>query len=118
MVLLGNIITGLLAFIHFYILFLEMFRWDAPRTMKSFGTTPEFAAQTKSMAANQGLYNGFLAAGLAWGLLSDQFQVKVFFLICILVAGAFGAISTKNPRIHVFQTIPATLALLLLWIGN
>lgn len=115
---LANIITALVALTHFYILYLEMFQWDKPRTMKAFGLTPEFAAQTKGMAANQGLYNGFLAAGLMWGLLTDQFAVKVFFLLCVLVAGVFGAVSTRNPRIHFFQTIPAALGLLLLWLGH
>lgn len=115
---LANIITTLVALIHFYILYLEMFQWDKPRTMKAFGLTPEFAAQSKSMAANQGLYNGFLAAGLTWGLATGQFQVKVFFLLCVLVAGVYGAVSTRNPRIHFFQTIPATLGLLLLWLGQ
>ncbi len=115
---LANIVTALIALVHFYILYLEMFQWDKPRTMQAFGTTPEFAAQTKGMAANQGLYNGFLAAGLVWGLVTDQFQVKAFFLLCVLVAGVFGALSTKNPRIHFFQTIPAALGLLLLWLGQ
>ncbi len=115
---LANIIAALVALTHFYILYLEMFQWDSPRTMKAFGTTPEFAAQSKSMAANQGLYNGFLAAGLVWGLATDQFAVKAFFLLCVLVAGVVGAVSTKNPRIHFFQTIPAGLGLLLLWLGQ
>lgn len=115
---LANIITALVALTHFYILYLEMFQWNKPRTMKAFGLTPEFAAQTKGMAANQGLYNGFLAAGLTWGLVTDQFPVKVFFLLCVLVAGVFGAVSTRNPRIHFFQTVPATLGLLLLWLGH
>ena len=115
---LANIITTLIALTHFYIRYLEMFAWDKPRTMQAFGLTPEQAAQTRGMAANQGLYNGFLAAGLAWGLASNQFQVKVFFLLCVLVAGVFGAASTRNPRIHFFQTIPSGLGLLLLWLGR
>ncbi|MBZ9750937.1 DUF1304 domain-containing protein [Deinococcus sp. HMF7604] len=118
MTLLGNVVVGAVALIHVYILVLEMFLWETPRAMKAFGTTPALAAQTRSLAANQGLYNGFLAAGLLWGLVTDQFSVKVFFLLCVLVAGVYGATSTRNPRIHFVQTVPATLGLLLLWLGR
>ncbi|MVN87281.1 DUF1304 family protein [Deinococcus sp. HMF7620] len=118
MTLLGNVVVGAVALIHVYILVLEMFLWETPRAMKAFGTTPALAAQTRSLAANQGLYNGFLAAGLLWGLVTDQFAVKVFFLLCVLVAGVYGATSTRNPRIHFVQTVPATLGLLLLWLGR
>ena len=93
-------LTALVVLIHLYIVYLEMFAWEAPRTRKAFGTTAEFAAQTKVLAANQGLYNGFLAAGLIWGLwLGDAgFAVKTFFLACVLVAGLYGA-ATASKRL-------------------
>ena len=111
----ATIVVALIALLHAYILVLEMFLWDTPRGRKAFGLTPEQAAQTKVLAANQGLYNGFLAAGLAWGLwLGDAGgQVKVFFLLCVLVAGLYGA-ATANRRILFIQAIPAAIGLALL----
>ena len=108
----GSILSGLVALIHFYILVLEMFLWDTPRGRKSFGTTPEFAAQSKILAANQGLYNGFLAAGLIWGIWLGEAgdPVKIFFLLCVAVAGLYGAL-TVGIRILLIQTVPALLAL-------
>ncbi|WP_234263622.1 DUF1304 domain-containing protein [Hydrogenophaga sp. NFH-34] len=105
----------LVALIHVYILVLEMFFWDKPRGMKAFGLQPEFAAATKVLAANQGLYNGFLAAGLFWGLWQGaQGQaVQVFFLLCVLVAGLYGA-ATASRRILFVQALPAGMGLLLL----
>ena len=87
--MLANILTGLVALIHLYILVLEMFLWDTPRGRKAFGTTEAFAKESKVLAANQGLYNGFLAAGLIWGTyLGDAGDpVKIFFLLCVAVAG-------------------------------
>ncbi len=115
MALLANIVIALVALIHLYILVLEMFLWDTPRGHKAFGLTPEFAAQTKVLAANQGLYNGFLAAGLLWGLSMGPAgqAVKVFFLLCVLVAGLYGA-ATASRRILYVQALPAAAALLLL----
>lgn len=114
----ANILIGLIAVLHVYILVLEMFLWDKPQGMKAFSLTPELAKQTKALAANQGLYNGFLAAGLFWGLFlgPDGLQVKVFFLLCVLIAGLYGA-ATANQRILFIQAIPAALALLLLWLS-
>lgn len=114
----GNILTGVVALIHVYIVILEMALWDTPRGRKIFGTTEEFAAASKVLAANQGLYNGFLVAGLAWGLwLGDAgFAVKVFFLACVLVAGLYGA-ATVSRRILYVQSVPAALALAALWAG-
>jgi putative membrane protein len=111
----ADIVVGLIALLHVYILVLEMFMWETPRARKAFGTTPEFAAQSKVLAANQGLYNGFLAAGLFWGLwLGDAgYGVKVFFLLCVLVAGVYGA-ATANKRILFVQAVPAAVGLALL----
>jgi putative membrane protein len=99
--------------IHVYIVILEMFLWRTERGMKSFGTDQAFADRSAALAANQGLYNGFLVAGLAWGLLAPDplgFQVKVFFLACVVVAGVYGA-ATVNRRILFVQAVPAILAL-------
>lgn len=110
----ANVLTGVIAALHVWILVLEMFLWDKPYGRKAFGLTPEFATASKALAANQGLYNGFLAAGLFWGLLlgAGGEQVKVFFLLCVLVAGVFGAL-TANRRILFIQAVPAGVALLL-----
>jgi putative membrane protein len=87
-----------------------MFLWDKPKGMKTFGLTPEKAAMTKSLAMNQGLYNGFLAAGLAWGLYAAAFDFKVFFLACVVVAGVFGA-ATASRKILWVQALPGLVAL-------
>ncbi|MFG3409759.1 DUF1304 domain-containing protein [Streptomyces sp. NPDC048142] len=107
-----------LALLHVYILVLEMFLWTGPRARAAFGTTEEFATSTKAMAANQGLYNGFLAAGLLWGAFASDpvgFQVRIFFLACVAVAGLYGA-ATASRKILFVQTVPAlaVLALVLL----
>ena len=118
--MIGNIATGIVAAIHLYILVLEMFLWDKPQGRRAFGTTEEFARQSKVLAANQGLYNGFLAAGLVWGLIHTNpgfaFQIKAFFLLCVIVAGAYGA-ATVSRRILYVQAAPAALALVLLWLA-
>ena len=106
-------LVALVALIHVYIVVLEMFLWTTPRGRAAFGLTPEFAEQTKALAANQGLYNGFLAAGLVWGIVGPdhlRFGVQVFFLLCVMVAGVYGA-ATASRKILVVQTLPATLAL-------
>lgn len=105
------VLVNLIALLHVYILVLEMFQWQTPRAMKAFGMTPELAAQTTAMAANQGLYNGFLAAGLIWGLVTHSPSVQLSFLICVAVAGGYGA-ATTNRRILFIQTVPAALAIL------
>ena len=112
MTLIAAALVGLIALLHGYILVLEMFLWTTPRAMKAFGTTPEFAAQTRALAANQGLYNGFLAAGLIWGLITGSAAIQLFFLACVAVAGLYGA-ATANRRILFIQTVPAALAALL-----
>jgi putative membrane protein len=108
----GNVLVALVAVLHLYFLALEMFLWDTPRGRKVFGLTPEFAKASRSLAANQGLYNGFLAAGLVWGLTlgADGSSIKVFFLGCVIVAGAFGG-ATANRRILWVQALPGALAL-------
>jgi len=110
------VLVGLVAALHLYFLVLEMFLWDTPTGHRTFGLEPAFAAESKTLAANQGLYNGFLAAGLAWGLwLGDAGEaVTVFFLGCVIVAGVFGAM-TVNRRILLVQALPALAALLALW---
>jgi len=106
----SQILVGLVALLHLYFLVLEMFLWTTPRGRATFGTTAEFAEASKGLAANQGLYNGFLVAGLVWGLVADQTGVLVFFLSCVVVAGLYGA-ATVNKRIVFVQAVPAALAL-------
>lgn len=110
--MLGTILTGLVAALHLYFLILEMFLWDKPFGRKTFNLTPEFATASKTLAANQGLYNGFLAAGLAWGLWLGPagLSVKSFFLGCVVVAGVYGA-ATVNMRIFFIQALPALIAM-------
>ena len=118
MTIAANIVIGLVALLHIYFLVLEMFLWDTPYGRRAFKLTPEFAAASKSHAANQGLYNGFLAAGLVWGLAMGEagLQIKVFFLACVIIAGVFGA-ATANRIILFVQAIPGILALALLLAG-
>lgn len=114
MQLLANIVVTLIAVLHIYILVLEMFLWDKPAGLRAFGQTQAAATASKVLAANQGLYNGFLAAGLFWGLSlgASGTHIKVFFLGCVLVAGLYGA-ATASRKILFVQAIPATLGLAL-----
>jgi putative membrane protein len=114
----ANIVVALVGLLHVYILVLEMFLWTTPRGRKAFGLTPEFAEATKVLAANQGLYNGFLAAGQFWGLSMGAagHAVKVFFLLCVLVAGLYGA-ATASKRILFVQAVPAAIGLVLLMLA-
>jgi putative membrane protein len=107
-----NILVGLVACLHIYFLILEMFLWDTPYGRKTFALQPQFATESKSLAANQGLYNGFLAAGLAWGLYLGAAggAVKIFFLACVVIAGIFGGV-TVNRKILFIQALPAAIAL-------
>lgn len=111
----ANVVIALVALIHVYILVLEMFLWEKPAGMRAFGLTPQKAADSRVLAANQGLYNGFLAAGLVWGLSlgSAGTGVKIFFLVCVLVAGLYGA-ATASRKILFVQALPAALGLALL----
>lgn len=110
----AKILTALVALEHVWFMVLEMFLWTKPLGMKTFGTTAEFAQASAALAANQGLYNGFLAAGLIWALSrkSDGFAVQAFFLGCVVVAGVFGAATVKTTILYV-QAAPALLALIL-----
>ena len=115
MTLLANILIALIAIFHIYFLVLEMFLWDKPQGLKTFGHTLEAASASKTLAMNQGLYNGFLAAGLLWGLsLGDAGgSIKIFFLGCVLVAGVFGGL-TASRKILFVQALPAAMALVLI----
>jgi len=113
MKLLADVVVGAIALEHIWILVLEMFLWTHPIGRKTFGMTAEMAESTKVLAANQGLYNGFLAAGLIWALIIDAWPVKVFFVVCVLVAGIFGGLTAKR-SILVVQALPALLAFALL----
>ena len=120
MVVVANVLVALVAMLHVYFLILEMFLWTRPLGLKTFGNSQERADAMAVLAANQGLYNGFLAAGLFWGLFHPTpavaFQIKVFFLLCVIVAGAYGAYSVSR-RILFVQALPAVLALIFLWLS-
>jgi putative membrane protein len=119
MIWIANLLVTLVAALHVYFLVLEMFLWTKPLGLRTFRNSPERAADSAVLAANQGLYNGFLAAGLAWGLVQNvpafAFQIKVFFLLCVVVAGLYGA-ATVSRRILYVQAAPALAALILLWL--
>jgi putative membrane protein len=112
-----NFLVVVIAMLHIGFLVLEMFYWDHPRGRKIFHTTPEFSRASAVLAANQGLYNGFLAAGLIWGLVSGQVNIIVFFLICVLVAGLYGGF-TAGRRILYIQALPALIALLAVYLSG
>ena len=116
--MIANVLIGLVALLHLYFMYLEMVAWDTPAGRKAFKLTPEFSAASKALAMNQGLYNGFLVAGLVWGLwLGDAgFEIKIFFLGCVIVAGLFGA-ATVGIKILYVQAVPALLALAALLAG-
>jgi putative membrane protein len=113
----ANALVALVAALHVYFLVLEMFLWTRPLGLKTFGNSLEKATDSAVLAANQGLYNGFLAAGLIWGLVAGipafAFEIKVFFLLCVIVAGIYGAV-TVSRRILWVQAAPAAIALVLL----
>jgi len=113
MALAADVLIALVALLHLWFLVLEMFLWTRPIGLKVFRNTPEKAQATKVLAANQGLYNGFLAAGLAWGLAAGSQPFKAFFLLCVVVAGLYGAWSVSR-RVFWVQAAPALLALGLL----
>lgn len=108
------ILVSLVAFLHFYFMILEMFYWTKPKGRKAFGLTQEFAEESKVLGANQGLYNGFLSAGLIWSLIDGHyaFPIAIFFLSCVIIAGIYGAYSTKKIKLFYIQSIPAILALI------
>lgn len=114
-----TVLTILPVLLHFYFMYLEMFLWEKPKTLKAFGLTPEFAKESKAMALNQGLYNGFLASGLLLSLFIEEpvwaKQTKIFFLSCIFLAGVVGAL-TVTKRIFFLQSVPALIPLILILI--
>jgi putative membrane protein len=112
--MLANVLVGLVALLHLYFLVLEMFLWDKPAGLRAFGHTREAAAASKVLAANQGLYNGFLAAGLIWGLARGAAgtDIKLFFLACVLIAGVYGALTASRKILYV-QALPAAIALVM-----
>ena len=117
MTTLANIMIAIVAVLHLGFLVLEMFLWDHPFGRKRFKMTPEYSRASASLAANQGVYNGFLAAGLIWGLWTGQFAVKIFFLICVVIAGIYGGITARRTILYI-QALPGLLALLLLYLSR
>jgi putative membrane protein len=114
---LAHVLVAIVALEHFYFLVLEMFLWTTPAGRRAFGTTAEDAERTKVLAANQGLYNGFLAAGLVWSFVASQpSAIRVFFLACVIVAGVYGA-ATVSKKILFLQALPAALALAAVWLS-
>ena len=111
----ASIVIAIVALLHVYFLVLEMFLWDKPMGRRTFGLTAEFATQSKALAANQGLYNGFLAAGLVWALAAQRSDVAMFFLGCVLIAGIFGGF-TASRKILFVQALPAAIGLILLFV--
>jgi putative membrane protein len=120
MILIANSLVALVALLHVYFLVLEMFLWTRPLGLKTFRNSLQKATDSAVLAANQGLYNGFLAAGLVWGLVhatpAFALQIKTFFLLCVIIAGVYGA-ATVSRRILYVQAAPAAIALILLWLG-
>jgi putative membrane protein len=111
--MLTTILIAIVAVLHAGFLVLEMCLWQTPFGRKVFGLTPEFAAASAKLAANQGLYNGFLSAGLVWGLLAHDFYAKIFFLTCVIIAGLYGGFTVKKSILFI-QALPALVALILL----
>jgi len=111
MTLFANILVVLVVILHVGFLALEMFFWDHPFGRKRFKLTPEYSKASASLAANQGLYNGFLAAGLVWGLVTGDASIKIFFLVCVVIAGIFGGLTARRTILYV-QALPGLLALL------
>ena len=113
----ANILVVLVAILHLGFLALEMFFWDHPFGRKTFKMTPEYSKASASLAANQGLYNGFLAAGLIWGLLTSNIPVQIFFLICVVIAGIYGGITAKRSILYM-QALPGLLALVAVYLAK
>ena len=117
----SKILVALVAIEHVYILYMEMFLWTTPSVRKNFGTTEAFANESKALAANQGLYNGFLAAGLAWGVVHPNpifgHQIMEFFLVCVIIAAIYGGVTAKRSILYV-QGLPALIALIAVLIAG
>lgn len=115
MTVVATLLVGIVAFEHIYFLILEMFLWTKSKGIKTFGLkSKEFAEETKVLAANQGLYNGFLAAGLIYSIIQEDLKMAILFLIFVTIAGIYGSYSTKNIRLFYVQSIPAIMALTVL----
>ena len=117
MSLIANVLVVLVAVLHLGFLALEMFYWDHPFGRKRFRMTPEYSKASASLAANQGLYNGFLAAGLVWGLVTGDASIKIFFLICVVVAGVYGSLTARRTILYI-QALPGLLALIAVYLGK
>ena len=117
MTLIANSLVVLVAILHVGFLALEMFFWDHPFGRKRFKMTPEYSKASASLAANQGLYNGFLAAGLIWGLVTGDASIKIFFLICVVIAGVFGGLTARRTILYI-QALPGLLALLAVYFSG
>lgn len=117
MLLVANILVVIVALLHIGFLVLEMFYWDHPVGRRRFGLTPEFSKASASLAANQGLYNGFLAAGLVWGLITGDAAIKIFFLVCVLIAGIYGGFTARRTILYI-QALPALLALIAVYLAR
>jgi len=115
--LIANIFVVLVAVLHIGFLVLEMFYWDHPVGRQRFGMTPEYSKASASLAANQGLYNGFLAAGLLWGLYTGEAPVKIFFLVCVVIAGIYGSLTARRSILYI-QALPGLLALILVFLAK
>jgi putative membrane protein len=113
----SNVLIAIVALLHFGFLGLEMFLWNKPFGLKTFGMTQAVADSSATLAANQGLYNGFLGAGLVWSLATGEFSLKVFFLGCVVVAGIFGGFTAKRSILYI-QALPAVLALILAYLAR
>lgn len=111
--ILAIVLISVIALEHFYFMYLEMFLWNKPKGIKAFGLkSKSFANETKVLAANQGLYNGFLASGLLFGVFTKNFSIILFLLCCIIIAGIYGAYSTKNMKLFYIQSVPSTIVLI------
>jgi putative membrane protein len=115
--LIANVLVVLVAILHLGFLVLEMFLWDHPYGRKTFKMTPEYSKASASLAANQGLYNGFLAAGLIWGLITANVPVQLFFLLCVIIAGIYGGFTAKRSILYM-QALPGVLALITVLLGR
>lgn len=115
--LVANVLIVVVAILHIGFLVLEMFLWDHPVGRRRFGLTPEFSKASAALAANQGLYNGFLAAGLIWGLITGETSIKIFFLVCVLIAGIYGGFTARRTILYI-QALPALLALIAVYLAQ
>lgn len=117
MIFVANLVIVVIALLHIGFLVLEMFFWNHPVGRKMFKMTKQVSGSSAALAANQGLYNGFLAAGLIWGLISGEFSIKLFFLLCVLIAGIFGGVTAKRSILYM-QALPALFGLILLYLSR